>query len=290
MSLLLAITGGGGSNGVGSASGTSTVNAVGSALFSGVGASAGVGVATGISNTVFNATGVSSGTGLATGVGSSLFSGVASSAGVGLASGVGSFSSGGVINAVGSSAGLASVSGVGVTAINAVFNAAGISAANGVTAAIKAAVGNAAGVGVAVGRPPVGYAQLGRLPLDPFLPHYDNESALIRRVSEVYRQIAIFYNTMTLSTAGTFAILPVNAFMPTSLYQLGLIWNEYNKNIIINYNTLSVTISTSQAMSLTGFASVDSQKAFRVNFYDQYRIIAKSFNSLAEIIDTNNGY
>ncbi len=133
------------------------------------------------------------------------------------------------------------------------------------------------------------YARLPRLPLDPLLPKILDMSLMVNRVSQVYRVISAFHNTVTHSISGTHEQMPL--LMPTAstLQGLKVAWNTQLALIARRHNEIAASVG-GQPMPSLHLLSVDSPASFRVQFYDQYREITRRYNALAKIIDTANGY
>lgn len=158
-------------DGVGSASGTSTVSGVGASIASSIAASSGTSAVSGVGSAVVESVGSASGTSAVDGVGASstggssgsasgtsavLGVGASSAASDGVANGVASVSGIGASThaATGSADGIATVSGVGdsVQAGSAVGSASGSSTVSGVGASVVAAVGSSSGSSTVTGR------------------------------------------------------------------------------------------------------------------------------------------
>lgn len=204
-----------------------------------------------------------------------------------------SSSGGGTSSAVGSVTGSAVVSGVGNTLVrvSAVGSISGTATVSGVGASIASATGTIGGTSTAtaVAGGSIAYPQLPRLPLDPLLPVSDDINAMMTRVGQVYRVIAVFHNTVTQSVAGDYEQMPLQAPTPFSLNGLQVVWNDQQRKIVTSHNKIAEAV-TGQYMANRLMINVPTVQSFRTQFYDQYRIITQNYNALAEIIDTNNGY
>jgi hypothetical protein len=140
---------GGGSDGVGAATGSATVSGGGASAAASAGSSAGVGAASGVGSSTVASVGSSAGVATASATGSATAAGVGSSAGTGAASSVGSSTAA----AVASSAGVATVSGVGSSASSGsgVGSSDGVATVSGVGASVAASAGASAGIATASG-------------------------------------------------------------------------------------------------------------------------------------------
>lgn len=116
------------SEAAGSATGTSTVIAVGASTFAATGAAAGVGAAVAVGASVAESVGSAAGTSTASGIYEPPGSAVGTADGVSVVSGVGAAT----VEATANAAGVGSASGVGASTVGAVGSAAGTSTASGV--------------------------------------------------------------------------------------------------------------------------------------------------------------
>jgi hypothetical protein len=133
--------------GVGTATGTGTADAVGAQTAAATGAATGTGTADAVGEQIAAADGAASGTGTATADGTSFSAGVGEASGTGTATAVGtSFSAG-----VGEASGTGTATAVGTSSSDAVGEASGAGEATAVGTSTAEAVGEASGTGTASG-------------------------------------------------------------------------------------------------------------------------------------------